>query len=114
MCVHVHVCGVNIHIDGILDLFADEYSASLNHGIMDRNASHCHYYGCDTPKLFSFDTNDSLVITDVTMLIQDLRVETYCLRDSAKNGSIDLHCEYATVHSLLSSRKVPQFQGDAI
>ena len=85
---------------------------SLNHGIMDRNASHCHYYGCDTLKLFSFDTNDSSVITNVAMLIQDLKVETNCSRDSAKNGSIDLHCKY--VHSLLSSRKVPQSQGDAI
>ena len=67
---------------------------------MDRNASHCHFYGCDTTKTFAFDTNGSSVITGVTMLIQDLRMETYCSRDSTLNGSIDHHCEYANVHSI--------------
>ena len=69
----------------------DEFSLSLNHGIMDRNASHCHFYGCDTTKTFAFDANGSSVITGVTMLIQDLRMDTYCSRDSTLNGSIDLH-----------------------
>ena len=69
---------------------------------MDRNTSHCYFYGCDAPKTFAFDANDSSVITGVIMLIQDLRMEAFCSRDSSINGSIDLHCKYASAHSIIT------------